>query len=121
MTLFAVWFSFRGRINRKTFWFVSAIPSKTLALLLLLYLFAGPHMGGDATPLDIALGVAGLIALLVVPTWIWYAGLAKRCRDIGHSGWLCLMNTLPIIGFFFLIWCSIKAGKKQADHDNQET
>ena len=119
MTLFDAWFSFRGRIDRKTFWLKNAIPSKTLAALLLIYLFIGPHRGGDATPLAITLGIASLVALLVVPTWIWYAGLAKRCRDIGHSGWLSLLNMLPVIGFLFLIWCGVTSGKKQTDQENQ--
>ena len=119
MTLFDAWFSFRGRIDRKTFWLKNAIPSTTMAALLLIYLFAGPHLHGDATPLNIALGVASLVTLLVVPTWIRYAGLAKRCRDIGHSGWLSLLNALPIIGFLFFIWCGATAGKKQTDQENQ--
>ena len=119
MKLFNTWFSFRGRIDRKTFWLKNAIPSKILAALLLIYLFAGPHLQRDTTPLDIALGIASLVALLVVPTWIWYAGLAKRCRDIGHSGWLSLLNMLPVIGLLFLIWCGVTAGKRITDQDPQ--
>ena len=111
MQLLKRWLSFRGRIGRRTFWLGHMIPSKVLAAALLLILFAAPSGYANSEALEILLIALILAALLMLPTWIVYAGLAKRCRDIGHSGWLSLIYLAPMVGLFFVIWCGIAKGR----------
>ena len=101
----------QGRIGRRTFWLGHMIPSKVLAATLLLILFAAPFGYANSEALEILLIALLLAALLILPTWIEYAGLVKRCRDIGHSRWLSLLNLAPMIGLIFMIWCGTARGR----------
>ena len=91
------------------------VPSTVLAVLLMTFILATPYLAIGPERVEAALVILSLATLLTVPTLIQYAGLAKRCRDIGYSGWLSLAYMIPIIGFFFLLWCGTTKGKAQAN------
>src|SRR5687767_6833371 len=80
---FAALFSFKGRIGRETFWLITGGLAAINVLI------------GIALPPD---GLA--IFALVLPVLL-VAGLAthaKRWHDRGKSGWMVLINFIPLIG-----------------------
>ena len=107
------WFSFQGRIRRKTWWLAYVLPLIGISIL--------------ATVLDIALGFVSLedaqpaegyavqtsgigvfgIAALVLSIWGGLAGQVKRWHDRDKSGWFVLVNFIPLVG---AIWVLVEVG-----------
>ena len=90
-------FSFKGRIGRETFW----LTMSGLAVINVLF--------GIALPPD---GLA--IFALVFPVLL-AAGLAthaKRWHDRGKSGWMILINLIPLVG---LLWSFVELGFFEGD------
>src|SRR3974377_1365335 len=88
-----VFFGFRGRINRKTFWFASILVNIAglLFIALLAYLATGNPISPDVwrTPPD----KAGVWAPVWLPSfaflaWPLSALAAKRLQDRGRPAWL---------------------------------
>jgi len=92
------WFSFSGRIGRKTFWLGYVLPlfvAGIVANVLDVALGLAPAPTADAVPAD-ATQVAplgGLVSLLSI--WPMLAGSIKRLHDRNRSGWW--------IGGFYLV------------------
>ena len=100
MTL-SQWFSFNGRINRKTWWiFYCLIPiGINLAAGALDAQISGfkgglPDKSGMG---DVGMGVFSIVATLV-GIWVGLAGQVKRWHDRDKSGWWVLVNFIPLIG-----------------------
>jgi uncharacterized membrane protein YhaH (DUF805 family) len=96
------WFSFRGRIGRKTFWlgyvlpiFVASIVANTLDLALGL----APELSADAVPADAMTmaPISGVVSLLSL--WPMLAGSIKRLHDRNRTGWW--------IGAFYLATAAV--------------
>jgi uncharacterized membrane protein YhaH (DUF805 family) len=82
---------FDGRIPRRVFWAISLTSA-----------FASTILGIVGTP-----GIV-LDAILAVPfVWVGLAVQVKRWHDRGKSGWMVLVNCIPLIGF---IWAFIETG-----------
>ena len=80
-------FSFKGRICRSEFGISYIIFMFVYYLLLMLMAFSG-DLGGV------------LFFLFIVPAvWFMWAQAAKRCHDLGNSGWYQL---IPFYGFWLL-------------------
>ena len=96
MTPAQIFFSFRGRIPRKTFWFYGV-----LALL------------GLAAYGNLLLGILGVqeqridSAVNAVLLWPALAVSAKRWHDRGKSGWWVLALLVPVIG---PLWTLVENG-----------
>jgi len=77
MSATQVYFSFKGRINRQTYWLMYVLPMlAVIALLIALFAFAD-------TMVAIVIGV-----ILIVPyLWISFAVIIKRLHDVNLSGW----------------------------------
>ena len=78
-------FSFSGRARRREYWITSIIASLILEVL--------------ATILeDVDGGVIAIIFLIadIVLIWISLAVCARRCHDLGHSGWWMLIPLYPV-------------------------
>jgi uncharacterized membrane protein YhaH (DUF805 family) len=93
-----LFFSFRGRIPRKVYWFA--------------------HL-----PIGILVSSAGLCAgfykdsvlpliLLVALIWPALAIQTKRWHDRGVSGWWNLLNFIPVVSIWALIECGFLRGTK---------
>lgn len=93
-------FSFRGRIRRATFWGTWAVLT---GVTLLNFVIAGMLMPSD--PAQQAVGgliaMPGLIAVLVA----FCAAQVKRWHDLDRSGWMVLINCVPIVGGLVNIVC----------------
>jgi uncharacterized membrane protein YhaH (DUF805 family) len=89
-------FSFSGRI-RRTEYFVSVLLSHIIGF-----------MAEQISTLGLGFGFVEFLALTV---WIWFALAqgAKRCHDLGHSGFM------QIIPFYNPLWLLIEKGNEGAN------
>ena len=97
-------FSFKGRIGR----------SEYCTVYLAIWLISFPlEVIKDET--FIAIYSLIFLVLLIPMYWIFFAQGAKRCHDLGHSGWF------QLIPFYFL-WLLFAKGNLEAneygDHSN---
>lgn len=93
-----IWFSFNGRINRRSYWLLYVLPV-TIGMLVLFGVLA-------------AIGSETLMMVVAVPAYIFlvWAGLAvqiKRWHDRNKSGWWVLISFVPVIG---PIWALVENG-----------
>jgi uncharacterized membrane protein YhaH (DUF805 family) len=110
-------FSFEGRINRGTFWKIILGSIVFVIGLGMLAAIVIPMLAGTETiPETRSEGAGGTIALLVAVLiygagiWISFASGAKRWHDLDKSGWLVLLNIIPVIGFFTFLYTGFAAG-----------
>ena len=90
-------FSFNGRIRRLEY-----------GLTYLLYWLYGLQMNVISDD-DISAGFAAILLLMVViVVWIVLAQGAKRCHDMGHSGWWQLIP-------FYVFWMIFKEGEPRTN------
>ena len=86
-------FSFKGRINRATFWNAWGL------IILSIFVILGPF---------VAIGNETLYFSIAIPfCLIWYyakmAVCVKRLHDINMSAWNLIILHIPLIGIFFWI------------------
>jgi len=89
-----IFFSFTGRIDRRTFWVLSI--NIFLASLVIGFLIVK-----TSTAIDVGQAVRSIIYFvlaLAATTWIGLAIQVKRWHDIGRSGWMALIGFIPIVG-----------------------
>jgi uncharacterized membrane protein YhaH (DUF805 family) len=100
MRINKVLFSFRGRIPRPTFWIAWLLM---LGLnFLAVTLIATAKSKGDAE-----LSLIFLLIWAPFSIWIGFAIQVKRWHDRGKSGWMVLINCIPIIG---TLWALVELG-----------
>ena len=120
MKLAQICFSFKGRINRSTYWKYSIGAGMFLLILALI--------SGGLIELSKLLESQGLVVLALISVLIFgmcyllgiYVGLAvgtKRLHDTNRSGWLLLLQFVPVIGIIYLlVVCGFLKG---TDGDNK--
>jgi uncharacterized membrane protein YhaH (DUF805 family) len=91
-----VYGSFRGRIERSTFWW-SAIA--LAAVFVVLFVF-----------LETVLGRTSTFALYPPLFWGAAALAVKRLHDRGISAWWLLAALVPIVGPLWLLYSFLRAG-----------
>lgn len=99
MNIFALLFSFGGRIGRAQYW-LGYFIQVALAALSWMCLLTGQRDG------NILLLLVPIILLPVV-LWMALAVMAKRYHDRGKSAWWILIAFIPIVGG---IWQLIELG-----------
>ena len=93
------WFSFKGRISRKTWWvcyFLVPLVINVGAVLLddfVLQIKLYPGFLGEGF---VNLPVMSLTAL-AISLWVTMAGQAKRWHDRGKTGWAVLFTMIPSV------------------------
>jgi uncharacterized membrane protein YhaH (DUF805 family) len=96
-------FSFEGRIRRTEYglsFLILVVGRVFLAMLL------GAASGGE--------DLSGIYLILQVPfLWFFWAQGAKRCHDVGMSGWYQLIPFFPL----FLIFGSGEIGSNKYGED----
>lgn len=87
-----LYFSFKGRITRRTFWchgiFVLLLSGMTVGALLNI-------AGMSAEEAD------GIVNLLLA--WPGLAVLIKRCHDRDRSAWWVLLTLIPLVGSLWIL------------------
>ncbi|WP_198371296.1 DUF805 domain-containing protein [Roseomonas rosulenta] len=92
------WFSFSGRIRRRTFWLGYVLPlliASIVANVLDVALGLGPPPMADAMPADAAQVGPINTVVSILSIWPMLAGSIKRLHDRNRSGWW--------IGGFYLL------------------
>ena len=95
MSLSAILFSFKGRVNRAKFWMVR----------LLMIVFAGivgVYFYGASEEGSVILLPSGILWF-----WVGFAIAAKRWHDRNKSAWWILIELIPMIGS---IWAFVELG-----------
>lgn len=107
------WFSFQGRIGRKTWWLGYVLPLVGLSIVATaLDVGLGFVTVEDAAPADgyavetRGIGPFGLLSLVPM-LWGGLAGQVKRWHDRDKSGWFVLVSFIPLIG---AIWVLVELG-----------
>lgn len=96
--MFSHVFSFRGRIRRLEYNIVNLVLY-SVSTMLSIFL--------ESTNDDVALT---FILLSMIPLfWIQYAEGAKRCHDLGHSGWFQIIPFYP----FVMVFCKGESGTNE--------
>lgn len=89
-------FSFQGRVGRLVYWIVTVLGIVALGLLFFVSEELARNLG--LTPNE------NIVATCIVSWYLFYCYLvftvgAKRCHDLGHSGWF---QMIPFYGFVML-------------------
>jgi uncharacterized membrane protein YhaH (DUF805 family) len=93
------WFSFSGRISRRSYWLGHELPMFGVVLISVI--------------LDRLLNAQGVIPAITLFLLVWpsVATQVKRAHDRGRSGWFLMLALLPIIS----IWPTIELGFLRGD------
>ena len=92
------WFSFQGRISRKTFWLKYVLPIIGIFIVASIPFALIPP---DSKIFSIYLAIFGILYLvLLIPN---LAASVKRLHDRGRSGWFILLNFVPIANIWIFI------------------
>ena len=123
MSLVQFLFSFEGRVRRLHLWlYVLAMSIPTGGVfwqfghvigMHRIDAFMVPHAGWHFNGLYFVshAPLAGIVALLI--GWMHLAVFTKRWHDRDKSGWMLLINILPVIG---LVWTLIECGFLDGTH-----
>ncbi|TYC49072.1 DUF805 domain-containing protein [Weissella muntiaci] len=110
---FAKPFSFKGRINRKDFFFGGAAWFVLVYLLmaLVIIVLSGLLLAASGTYASISIGllialIYGAIAIMLILQGL--GAMARRLRDAGVSPYVLWFVLLPFIGLLILAWHLIK-------------
>ena len=83
-------FSFEGRIRRRSYWIQYFICTMIIGIL------------SEATENGFDDGGLIIFFVIFIPVyWILLAASAKRCHDLGHSGWWMLIP-------FYTLWLAFQ-------------
>ena len=97
-TCFTKYVNFNGRASRSEYWW--------FILFVIVCWIVGFALG----PVIEAVIIFGLLLPSI-------AVCARRLHDIGKSGWLQLIQLIPIIGVIILIiWCATEGTKKKNEY-----
>lgn len=95
VTIKEKYFNYKGRLNRKRYFF------RTL-ILSFIFGFAGTILGS-------------ILPILVYPVWIvWIVSVAmlaiRRLHDLNKSGWFYLLTLIPVVNFLVGIYLTFAKG-----------
>ena len=79
---------FGGRIGRSRYW------------IAIVALYVVGLLGGFAT---VSAGISPIVLAIIIGP-IGLLVCAARARDMGRSGWLCLLTLIPVVGWIAVIW-----------------
>jgi uncharacterized membrane protein YhaH (DUF805 family) len=96
-------FSFEGRIRRLEY------GLSMIVAVVAYFIFIGIAVATQSLLVSQILGIPMLIAFF----WFAWAQAAKRCHDLGRSGWFQL---IPLYGFALLFMDSDEGMNEYGDH-----
>jgi MFS family permease len=100
-------FSFKGRVSRASFWGLGVmigILSLFVWLLIVNILRAGAQFN--------SVFLAIVVVMLAVASWAGLALQARRWHDLGKSGWMVMVNLIPVVGSLISLYI---LGLRQGD------
>ncbi len=118
----ANYFTAQGRLNRWAY-FVKTIKSFLMALIPAILLGISLDMMQSGSDDAILLGLILVLPSVLLTLLFSVASLlvgARRCHDLGHSGWLILLTMVPYINVAFdlyILFCPGTRGDNQYGPD----
>jgi len=97
-------FLFQGRIKRSTYWLAVA-PFFMLSIIILI-----ASLLRETYPEDINKILLLAFIFYVPATWILISSYIKRWHDLGKSGWMVLIQFIPVINVLIFIYLGAAAG-----------
>jgi len=111
-----IFFSFRGRISRQQFWIgIIAIFSVSFACFSFYAAAMAAHIiskNSDVSRIQLIASVFVYGAWSLVASWCALAIQVKRWHDRGKSGWMVLINLIPLVG---IVWALVELGFLQGE------
>lgn len=114
-----VMFSFRGRINRSTFW--SYIGLSSLLYLVLALILMLPDLITEASEPNSMYLIVMCPITAIKFFYIDHAVLVKRLHDIDMSAWNLIILYIPIMGIFFGIVVVSRKGNLEPNKYGEPT
>ncbi|MDE0401662.1 MAG: phosphate ABC transporter permease subunit PstC [Candidatus Poribacteria bacterium] len=99
MNFIQICFSFKGRINRTTWWMMQLL---TLPIFIIASVITYNAYTALSMPILITSVYLIPIVLILMLIWVSFAVTTKRLHDRDKSGWWLLINFIPIIAMFEL-------------------
>ncbi|HIE0128004.1 TPA: DUF805 domain-containing protein [Stenotrophomonas maltophilia] len=112
---FRLFACFKGRSSRREFWLFFLLQILANILIVGVIAYASRHVPPTAPAEGVRLNDLlayvwfGYMLLNVVP---FYALVARRFRDLGQSGWMCLTLMIPALGPAFVLWQMLLPGQE---------
>jgi APA family basic amino acid/polyamine antiporter len=95
-----VYFSFKGRVGREIFWMAQVAA---LSMGIVLFMLTTASAGGAWVVLALPMLLLGVF----VTAWMSLATQVRRWHDRNKSGWMILINAIPVVG---AIWTTVELG-----------
>lgn len=95
--MFSAPFSFEGRIRRLEFGLSLIIGTFAYSFVMTLI---GVTANGPSDNVSAVLFLIIGLPVLIAYIWFMYAQGAKRCHDVGWSGWMQLIPAFPLVLLF---------------------
>lgn len=106
-------FTLRGRASRRELWQWYFTAFSALMMVVAPYLYDILYFNRTSTYIHyITIINVFLICCLYISS---FSITIRRCHDLGYSGWLILLNCIPIINLFAALYLSFKAGNKETN------
>ena len=110
-SIWEIWFSFGGRINRRTFLLKGLLPLYSIPIGFIVVMSV--VMSAPIIPDGLSFLMAAILWIYLLPAaYSFFAIAAKRWHDIGNSGWLSLMFLIPLLNLIALIMLAVLGGEK---------
>ena len=109
--------SFQGKASRSEYWAIYLISTASTVPALLIA--AGLALLGI---IGTVIGVFLLIAFGFILTWLTFATVVRRCKDIGISPWFSATLLVPYVNFItFIVFGCLAADKEINDGTTANT
>ena len=82
------------RAGRKVFWITFVVLAITGMIV-------------NAIASSMARGYLLTFIFLIPALYVWLAVAAARARDMGRSGWFCLLTCVPVAGLVVVLWLGL--------------
>ena len=112
---FRLFARFKGRSSRREFWLFFLLQVMVSLSIIGIAAYASrrfpPGALGEGMRLSDLLAYVwfGYIVFSLVP---FYALVARRFRDLGQSGWMCLTLMIPALGAAFVLLQMLRPGQE---------
>lgn len=104
----AIFFGFKGRINRKTYIWCMLLPLLFISVMWFAMLQTQDGFFGMLA-----------VAMAIAYVWIYIAVMVKRLHDVDSSGWWILLQVIPVVWVAVFISMAVRPGTEDVNKYGQ--